>query len=192
MSVDPNSTNKVLYCGQLPTPDPLLNLPTPATALGVDPADRGAPQATNTNLMPNDPSLTNKVLSSGMDGFDPDWDNPDLASITINAGMHVSPIDRSDPALVYDPQHMPDESLDGMLFFQRRRNTKAANIEGNSVEGDLIGTIYAKWAPVKITGSGTYDAQFVIGSLEVAGTGVVTVDYAGKKMGKAPQVFLVE
>ena len=79
-----------------------------------------------------------------------------------------------------------------MLFYQRRRNTKGLDIQGDSSAGDLSGTLYAKWAPVKIAGSGTYDAQFVVGSMEITGSGVVTIDYAGKKMGKAPQVFLVE
>ncbi len=271
-NIDPNDPSNVLFCGQLPVPDPLLNLPVPTTALGVDPTERGSPVATNTNLMLNDPSGVNyldtdpetgeprMVLHPGVytsievtggnvwmkpgiyvlkpapnnqtalkitggniqakgimfyntgHNFDPETGYPDnndhnykppppdgaeFGAITMNAGMQFGPIDLDDPDLIYGDylggdQYVPDATFDGMLFFQRRRNTAGLDIQGDLTEGSFQGTLYAKWAHVKIAGSGIYDAQFVVGSMEVTGSGVVTIDYAGTHLGKAPQIFLVE
>ena len=79
-----------------------------------------------------------------------------------------------------------------MLFFQRRRNAEKTTIVGNSAEGYLSGTIYAKWAPFEISGQGAYNAQLLVGSIDVTGQGDVTVLAAGGNKGKANQVFLVE
>lgn len=100
-------------------------------------------------------------------------------SFQINAGMKFSPLVNSGP-------------FNGMLFYQRRRNNNSLEITGNSSKGLLAGTLYAKWANVKIAGQGTYDAQFIVGSMSVTGQGDVTVNYAGQNLGKAPAVFLVE
>ena len=80
----------------------------------------------------------------------------------------------------------------GILFFQRRLNTKSADIQGNSTNTVLAGTIYAKWANFKLAGSGKYDAQFIVGSMAISGQANITLNYAGKNLGKANQVFLVE
>ncbi len=65
-------------------------------------------------------------------------------------------------------------------------------IEGDSEEGNLAGTLYAKWGDVKIAGQGTYDAQFVVGTMEITGLGDVTINYDGDNLGKAYKLFLVE
>ncbi len=289
-NIDPTSNAKVLYCGELPVPDPLLFLPTPVagggngttTANGVVNALRGSAKATNQGYAINDtsgvepqnrvvsvfsdqyPDLFNgqpylalhpgiytsieitggkvvlkpgiyvlrpfpntqnalkitggNVIAEGImfyntghnynpDNGEPDcndrdkkppawdktvdWDNAEFGSITINAGMRFSPIDLER----FDYQQwgaVPNEAFNGMLFYQRRRNTTPIQIEGNADAGQLSGTLYAKWAAVRIAGQGTYDAQFIVGSMEVTGSRVITIDFAGKKMGKAPQVFLVE
>jgi Flp pilus assembly protein TadG len=80
----------------------------------------------------------------------------------------------------------------GILFFQRRLNTQPASIQGNSTNTVLGGTIYAKWANFKLAGSGKYDAQFIVGSMAISGQANITLNYAGKNLGKANQVFLVE
>lgn len=81
----------------------------------------------------------------------------------------------------------------GMLFFQRRRNTSTASIQGKAgLEVNLNGTIYAKWANFQLAGEGRYDAQFVVGSMSIAGQAVVTINSTGKSLGNANQVFLVE
>lgn len=106
--------------------------------------------------------------------------NATFGSVTINAGLK------------FGAYKNPSSPFDGMLFYQRRRNTQTFNIQGNSASGNLAGTIYAKWAPIKIAGQGTYDAQFVVASLDVTGSGTVRIDYAGKSLGRSSQLFLVE
>ncbi len=135
--------------------------------------DTGTPDVNDRNLKP------------------PFGDGGITGGITLNAGMKMSPIDSENPAFDYTGQ--PGIGVfDGMLFYQRRRNTETAEIQGDSSSGLLTGTIYTKWAHFKISGKGTYDAQFVIGSLNVPGQGDVELTWGGKKLGKAPAVFLVE
>jgi hypothetical protein len=79
-----------------------------------------------------------------------------------------------------------------MLFYQRRGSSQGLSIQGDADQGMLQGTLYAKWGHTKIAGQGTYDAQFVVGSMAIDGKGDVTILFVGGKKGKAPQVFLVE
>src|SRR5262249_49945836 len=102
--------------------------------------------------------------------------------------MKFSPIDTK--KYTYSPAVSTD--FNGMLFYQRRRSQQGLDIQGNSSSGVLTGTLYGKWANVKIAGQGTYDAQFVSASMTITGRGNVTLSYAGKNTGKAPEVFLVE
>jgi Flp pilus assembly protein TadG len=106
--------------------------------------------------------------------------NASFGSATINAGLHFT---------AYDD---PSSPFHGMLFYQRRLNTREFSIQGNSAAGDLKGTIYAKWASLKISGQGTYNAQFVTGSLTTSGNGTVTILDGGGLIGRSNQVFLVE
>ena len=78
-----------------------------------------------------------------------------------------------------------------MLFFQRRRNSASLVITGGSGSGVLAGTVYAKWARLDLSGAGTYDAKFVLGSLDISGNANVTLGDAGAG-GTANNVFLVE
>lgn len=114
-----------------------------------------------------------------------------VGSFIINSDMQFSPIDTNNPRFNYAGMSSID-TFNGMLFYQRRRITESLEIQGNSSQGVLTGTLYAKWALFKIAGEGTYDAQFMCGSMEVTGQGDVTLSYAGNNKGKAPQVFLVE
>ena len=79
-----------------------------------------------------------------------------------------------------------------ILFYQRRWNTTAASVAGNSDNIKLTGTIYAKWANFQLSGQGKYDAQFVVGSMSISGNAVVTINATGKNFGTANLVFLVE
>lgn len=92
----------------------------------------------------------------------------------------------------FTPYANSTSPFNGMLFYQRRLNTQPAKISGNAGAGVLAGTIYAKWANLSITGQGTYNAQFITGSMSVSGTGSVTINYAGQNLGKGYAVFLVE
>ena len=119
----------------------------------------------------------------------PHGDGALFGDITINADMELTGIDFEE----HDYSAFPvDPIYENMLFYQRRRNKSSLRVEGNAEDGYLGGTLYAKWAPVTISGHGTYDAQFVVGSMHVTGQGNVTLLYAGDNLGKAPQLFLVE
>jgi len=123
----------------------------------------------------------------------PPEDGANFGDISITASMTLSPIDTSE--FKY-PLHLNgpavSDKFDGMLFYQRRRDGKGVDITGDAAEGGLTGTLYAKWAHFKIAGQGTYDAQFVVGSLDIAGQGNVTLLGGGQARGKANQVYLVE
>lgn len=106
--------------------------------------------------------------------------NTSFSSATINAGLKFSAY--NDPS---SPYH-------GMLFYQRRLNTREFSIQGNSAPGNLRGTIYAKWAQMKIAGQGIYDAQFVVGNIVTTGQGNVTILDGGDLIGRSNQIFLVE
>lgn len=80
-----------------------------------------------------------------------------------------------------------------MMFYQRRHNTQTLKITGNTSDTSLTGTFYGKWMPLDISGQGKYDAQFVIASMKVTGSGTVEVT-SGNNAPKAKgnSVFLVE
>jgi hypothetical protein len=247
---------------QLPEPDPLLNLPVPTVANGVNNLDFGTVSVTNNNSNPGkspnfyDPSTGVTTLHPGLytsidvqggkvvftpgiyvikwkssgggtalritggevtaegimlyntghnykatDGT-PDnndgarrppasgnlEDGANFGGFTINAGMRFTPIDTTQ--FTYNPPVSPE--FNGMLFYQRRRIRNSLSMQGNSQAGVLLGTLYAKWAEFRIAGQGTYDAQFLAGSMAVTGQGDVTINHAGKNLGKANRVFLVE
>ncbi len=249
---------------QLPIADPLLYLPTPMVANGVDATFHGSPQASDGGLALNKPPGSQNeivvdpetgedmmVLYPGVyesikitggkvelkpgiyvlkpannttftlditggdviaDGimfyntgsdYDPatglpdtnDGDNPPNApgnvkfgNIKINADMQFNGIDTASYA--YSPA--VSDVFDGMLFYQRRWSTASMQVEGDSDGGNLSGTLYAKWGDVKLAGQGTYDAQFIVGSMEITGQGDITINYNGDNVGKAAKVFLVE
>ena len=129
------------------------------------------------------------------------------ADMTINAAVSLSPIDTENTD--YQPYYAWAQSangelpaddqianaiglFDGMLFYQRRWSWGGLAISGDAASGNLAGTLYLKWGYVQITGSGTYDAQFVVGSMKIAGNGLVTILNTGPGRGKAPRVYLVE
>ena len=262
-NIDPGGPNP-LHAGTLPIADPLLYLPTPTVANGVDPIYHGSPQASDGSLELNataestneviidpgtgeeimilNPGIYEKIKITGgrvemrpgiyvlspqnntaftleitggnvvADGimvyntgsdYDPlsgapdnaDGDNPPAApknvefgDIKINAAMQFNPLDTSEHTY---GTPVSDE-FDGMLFYQRRWNESDMQIEGDSEEGNLAGTLYAKWGEVKIAGQGTYDAQFVVGTMDIIGQGDITINYDGDDLGKALKLFLVE
>lgn len=106
--------------------------------------------------------------------------NANFGGIDITTSVTLTPFSNS------------TSPFNGMLFYQRRLNTQPIKISGNAGAGVLSGTIYAKWSNLSITGQGTYNAQFITGSMTVSGNGTVTVNYAGQNLGKGYAVFLVE
>jgi hypothetical protein len=108
--------------------------------------------------------------------------------------MTFSPIDTTQVnyASLYPLAPAISTEFNGMLFYQRRRHQSSVQISGDAAQGQLAGTLYAKWSNFQISGQGTYDAQFVAGSISVTGQGNVTILGAGEGRGKANQIYLVE
>jgi hypothetical protein len=123
----------------------------------------------------------------------PSQSNTQFGDVMLNSGTEMLPIDTTNPEYTQWGTYPPGiDVFDGMLFYQRRMNPFAVEIQGESSGSTLAGTIYAKWARFKISGNGVYDAQFIVGSMTITGNGDITFTYAGQGRGKAPAVFLVE
>lgn len=75
-----------------------------------------------------------------------------------------------------------------MVVYQRRRNTRSAELEGAI---SLSGTMYAKWANVRL-GQGSYRAQLIVGSVTVPSGDTVTVGGGGEARATAFKAYLVE
>jgi hypothetical protein len=103
------------------------------------------------------------------------------------AGIRIDS-SRSGP-ITLAPLDAAGDPFRGMLVYQRRPNMQAMTIVGGNLS--LSGTIYAPWAPVVLAGGGSYQAQFIAGSMQLAGSGTVTLNYASPA-GSANEVFLVE
>jgi Flp pilus assembly protein TadG len=119
-------------------------------------------------------------------------DNTDASSTPGSVGGTVGDVTINGSGVNLQGYKNTASPFDGMLFYQRRWNTKDVTIQGNGTSNNLNGTLYAKWANFKVSGSGTYSAQFIAGSIAVSGGGNLTINYSGKYLGKANQVFLVE
>jgi hypothetical protein len=114
---------------------------------------------------------------------DPQPNKVNFASLTVNSGGNINLTGLNDASSPFN----------GVLFYQRRRNTNTASIQGlGGANVTLNGTIYSKWATFKLAGNGTYNAQFIVGSLSLAGGATYTINNTGKNFGLANQVFLVE
>ena len=82
-----------------------------------------------------------------------------------------------------------DDPFDQVLIYQRRANMQPIQITGGNLS--LTGTLYAKWAPFRISGGGAYQAQFIGGRMRVTGPATLSLDH-GATFGRAEEVFLVE
>jgi Flp pilus assembly protein TadG len=137
-------------------------------------ASTGVPDYADAALYATGPAGTNAPPST--EGFQDEFARIRIDGST-NAQITLSAFSESG-----DP-------FSGMLIYQRRANMQAIEITGGNLT--LGGTIYALWAPVVFSGGGTYQAQFIVGSMRVSGTDPLTLSSSGA-FGKADQVFLVE
>jgi Flp pilus assembly protein TadG len=84
----------------------------------------------------------------------------------------------------------------GMLFFMDRSNTgnstSTISIQGGSSGATVTGVTYAPTANLQVSGSGSWNSQFLVNSMSVSGQGNVTIQFSGQNQGLAPEVFLVE
>lgn len=116
--------------------------------------------------------------------------NRDKRQMRINANLGFTPINT---AIHSYPDASPFISqFNGVMIYQRRRNNATMQIQGFSGVGDLQGTVYAKWAQVRLPAGGVFNSQFVVGSLSVPGHGDLTIDHRNQDLAQAPQIYLVE
>lgn len=101
-------------------------------------------------------------------------------SITGNAELNLT---------AYSNSSSP---YDGMVFYQRRLNTQPLKLAGNGSSDVLSGTVYAKWAPLDLSGNGQFNAQFVVQRVDITGNGDLTLNVSGQDLARSDQVFLVE
>jgi hypothetical protein len=115
---------------------------------------------------------------------DPNFGQVRFASMTCNAnGGTVALTGLKEPASLYN----------GVLIFQRRRNTETLSIESTAGPGvALVGAVYTKWARLKLAGGGTYRGPFVVGSLSLSGSASLGVSGNGTNFGLTRRVYLVE
>jgi len=108
--------------------------------------------------------------------------NPTFGAISVtgNAALNLTHYSNS------------SSPFDGMVIYQRRLNTQPMKLAGNGSSDVLHGTVYAKWAPLDLSGNGTFNAQFVVQRLDISGNGTLTLDVAGQQLAHSYEVFLVE
>jgi hypothetical protein len=86
----------------------------------------------------------------------------------------------------------PNDPFTGLVIYQNRSNSSTLSITGNSSQVAITGTVYASLAQMNLAGSGKFNAQFLVGSMQISGSAAVTINAGGKDFGKANLVFLVE
>jgi hypothetical protein len=112
-----------------------------------------------------------------------------LGGINVNGNLNGSATVNLTP---YSNANNANDPFNGLLLYQRRWNNSTAAIGGNSSNTAFSGTLYAKWANFQLSGSGNFNAQFIVGSMAITGQATVTINATGKKQGRANLVFLVE
>ncbi len=139
---------------------------------GVMIYNTGSDYNVNTGL-PDSDDGTNVPPASG---------NPTFGgvSITGNAALNLT---------AYSNSSSP---YDGLVFYQRRLNTQPLKLAGNGTSDVLSGSVYAKWAPLDLSGNGTFNAQFVVQRIDITGNGNLTLNVSGNNFAGSDQVFLVE
>ena len=73
---------------------------------------------------------------------------------------------------------MTSGPFNGMLFYQRRFNQQDITIT-DGADGALLGTLYAKWANLHLSGKGHYDFAIVAGTVSVSGGATVNLHSVG-------------
>jgi Flp pilus assembly protein TadG len=111
-----------------------------------------------------------------------------------NSGAKYGGINISSSGVNFSP--LTSGPYSGMVIFMDRSNTGNStaliSIQGGSSGAQVTGTTYAPTASLSISGSGSWNSQFIVGSMSITGQGTVTVNYNGSGTGLAPAVFLVE
>ena len=85
-----------------------------------------------------------------------------------------------------------DYTYEGISFFQARDNTNDARIVGTGLM-DLDGTLYFPSNHLDLTGTGDgFGNQLIANTIEISGTGDITIMYDGRNRAAGTTSFLVE
>jgi len=126
----------------------------------------------------------------------PATDGANFGSVSITSTVTFTGIDTTNTAYHYggyDPgAPIPATDFNGMMLFQRPLNTQEFALAGNSSASDFHGTMYSRWGNAKITGQGSFNVQFIVGSIDISGQGSITLHSLGNYFSWSKQVFLVE
>ena len=126
-----------------------------------------------------------------LDGERPgEADGEDVGRIRIDASLGFSAIDTRQHD--YGDASSLISAFNGMLFYQRRRNTATMQIQGFSQDKTINGAIYAKWATLRMPAGGTINSQIVVGRVSVPGHGQLLVKHDSHDFLQSKDVFLVE
>jgi hypothetical protein len=116
--------------------------------------------------------------------------------LTGTGDMVITPLTGNDPNFcnpAYDyPPGTDYLTYEGMTFFQARDNDQPARIVGTS-QMDLEGTLYFPYNHLDV--SGTSDGlgnQLIAWTIEVSGTGELTINYDGRNPAPGYHSYLVE
>jgi Flp pilus assembly protein TadG len=117
-------------------------------------------------------------------------------TVTGNGVMFYNPgngISINGSQITFTPySNGPNDPFTGLVIYQDRSNGSTMSVAGNSNQLNLTGTVYAKTAQVDLAGTGKFNAQFIVGSMQISGGATVTINAGGKDFGRANLVFLVE
>lgn len=118
-----------------------------------------------------------------------------VVDIAGTGAIQVTPIlfdsnDFCDSSYSYPPS--TDYMYEGIAFFQARDNTNDARIVGTGLM-DLDGTLYFPSNHLDLTGTGDgFGNQLIANTIEVSGTGDITIMYDGRNRAAGTTSFLVE
>jgi hypothetical protein len=81
----------------------------------------------------------------------------------------------------------------GILFFQNRTATQTMSVSGNG-SFNLVGTFYLANGALGVSGNGTASigSQYISRTLNVSGTGTITINYSDNGTAKERDIYLVE
>lgn len=201
----------ILNTGQPPIPDPLADLPEPTW----DPADdlgevRVTDSGANITLRPGFYS-GGIFANGGTITLDPGIYILDGAGLSISGnttfiaegvmffitgtgfvdlrGTGIIRITPPDPDLYSYPGV---DTYEGISIFQARDNTNESTIIGTSLM-ELVGTLYFPAARLNLGGTGEgFGNQLIANTINIFGTGEITINYDGRNPAPGGDIFLVK
>jgi hypothetical protein len=114
-----------------------------------------------------------------------DGENTPTASTTMGSATISTTVNLT----AYSDQSSP---FCGLLIHTRRFNTNPIVLSSPQTAGTLGGTIYAKWGPLTLSGSGVYNLQCVVRSAVWNGPGNLTLTPGNATFLKNSRVYLLE